>query len=112
MSKNIYNIGDIFEDDELYSDRAQFCNENGLMIVEVTKEGDSKRTFQIQECPPQSEEDKIYSEIYSIKETLQKYKEDVEQVELFGMERKDYEEKKKACVDMVIRLRELEKKVK
>ena len=46
---------------------------------------------------------KKYAEqrIQELKTLLNKYKEDVEQVELFGMERTDYEEKK---------LRELEKK--
>lgn len=43
---------------------------------------------------------------------LEKYKEDVEQVELFGMERSDYEEKQKICANIIIELRELEKIVK
>lgn len=50
--------------------------------------------------------------IYLLKQTLAKYKEDVEQVELFGMERTDYEEKKKLCADMILELRELEKQLK
>lgn len=52
-----------------------------------------------------------YKEILEIKKTLEKYKEDVEQVELFGMERTDYAEKKEKCRSMVLRLRELEKEV-
>lgn len=48
-------------------------------------------------------------EIVSLKEILEKYKEDVEQVELFGMERTDFEEKKKACANIITKLRELEK---
>lgn len=43
------------------------------------------------------------------KQLLSKYKEDVEQVELFGMIRADYEEKKKQCEKLVLELRELEK---
>ena len=43
------------------------------------------------------------------KQLLSKYKEDVEQVELFGMVRSDYEEKKKQCKKLVLELRELEK---
>lgn len=43
------------------------------------------------------------------KQLLSKYKEDVEQVELFGMVRSDYEEKKKLCEKLVLELRELEK---
>ena len=51
-------------------------------------------------------------EIISLKQTLVKYKEDVEQVELFDMQRKDFEEKKLACANIIIRLRELEKIIK
>ena len=42
------------------------------------------------------------------KQMLQKYKEDVEQVELFGMQRDDYEQKKEKCKNIVLELRELE----
>lgn len=51
-------------------------------------------------------------QIMILKTQLQKYKEDVEQVELFGMERADYEEKKQACVDIIEELRILEKQLK
>lgn len=112
MSKKTYKIGDIFTDDSEYSDRAQFCNENGLMIKEITAEGDSTRWFQIQECPPPSKEELIWNEIYDLKEKLTKYKEDVEQVELFGMERADYSKKKEECAKIIKRLRELEAEVK
>lgn len=47
--------------------------------------------------------------IILLKEQLQKYKEDVEQVELFGMQRDDYEEKKSACATIILELRVLEK---
>lgn len=40
---------------------------------------------------------------------LKKYKYDVEQVDLFGMERDDYEEKKELCKQLVLELRELER---
>lgn len=39
---------------------------------------------------------------------LNKYREDVEQVDLFGMERADYEEKKELCKQLVYELREME----
>ena len=58
------------------------------------------------------EKELAWDEIQEIKEKLAKYKEDVEQVELFGMERTDYEEKKQLCANMIVRLRELEKIVK
>ena len=47
--------------------------------------------------------------IMLLKRQLEKYKEDVEQVELFGMERADYEQKKQMCRDLIAQLRELEK---
>lgn len=50
-------------------------------------------------------------QIYEKKALLKKYKEDVEQVGLFGMTRADYEDKKKACAKLVEELRELEKVV-
>lgn len=43
------------------------------------------------------------------KQILEKYKEDVEQVALFNMERADYAEKKEACAGLIIDIRELEK---
>ena len=45
------------------------------------------------------------------KALLNKYREDVEQVDLFGMERDDYAEKKLACKTLVEELRVLEKNV-
>ena len=42
------------------------------------------------------------------KSLLNKYREDVEQVDLFGMERADYEEKKEICKQLVYELREIE----
>lgn len=46
------------------------------------------------------------------KALLVKYREDVEQVDLFGMERADYVEKKSACKTLVEELRELEASLK
>ena len=46
-----------------------------------------------------------------LKEKLQKYKEDVEQVDLFNMIRDDYQEKKRECAKIIIELRKLEGKV-
>ena len=54
----------------------------------------------------------LTSEIATKKSKLQKFKEDVEQVELFGMERADYEEKKAQCVQIIEELRALENQLK
>ena len=50
-------------------------------------------------------------QIRELKEQLQKYKEDVEQVDLFGMQRNDYQEKKQRCAEIVLQLRQLESEV-
>ena len=54
----------------------------------------------------------IENRILILKRELEKYKEDVEQVELFGMERADYEEKKTKCAEIILELRVLEKQLK
>lgn len=51
---------------------------------------------------------KTQGQIQVKKHQLNKYKEDVEQVELFGMQRNDYEEKKELCKGIILELRELE----
>ena len=52
---------------------------------------------------------RIQAQIAEKKALLLKYREDVEQVDHFGMEREDYEEKKAACRTLVEELRALEK---
>ena len=52
---------------------------------------------------------RIQAQITEKKALLLKYREDVEQVDLFGMKRADYEEKKAACRTLVEELRVLEK---
>jgi len=106
----MYKIGDIFGLDDDYSKKAQFCNDNGLMIVEIEPEN-GKRRFQIKAVPQPTQPELALQQISEKKYLLEKYKEDVEQVELFGMERADYEEKKKTCANLIIELRELEKVV-
>ena len=55
---------------------------------------------------------KLAEEIMLLKKSLQKYKEDVEQNVLFGMNRSDYEEKKEMCQNIVLCLRKLENEQK
>lgn len=50
----------------------------------------------------------IEQEIATLKNEIARIKEDVEQVELFGMEREDFETKKQRCAEIVLRLRVLE----
>ena len=50
-------IGDIFQDDEHYSERAQWCNENGCYIEEIEPKEDGTRQFQIKEIPAPTDEE-------------------------------------------------------
>ena len=59
---NNYQVGDIFTDDAEYSARAKWCNDNRKMIVEIEKNANGERQFQIQEVPALTEED-ILSEL-------------------------------------------------
>ena len=59
---NKYNVGDIFTDDEFYTERAQFCNENGYFIQEIEPLDNGTRQFQI--CAPK---EKTLSELKSEK---------------------------------------------
>lgn len=90
--------------EENYSEGYLFADSNGYVIKEIEPD-DKGRRFQIIEAPDFNKENTIQE----LKKTLVKYKEDVEQVELFGMQRDDYEEKKQECVNIILRLRELEK---
>ena len=46
----------------------------------------------------------LRSQITIKKQLLQKYKEDVEQVELFAMQRDDYKQKKEMCKNISLKL--------
>jgi hypothetical protein len=104
-------VNDIIRLDDEYPNFAEYCNQNGLMIVEIEPD-ELGRRFEIQERPQPSNQDIILETITSLKQELEKYKEDVEQVELFGMERADYEQKKTLCAEIILELRELEQKLK
>ena len=54
----------------------------------------------------------IANQISTLKAQINKYKEDVEQVELFDMERADYEEKKLLCKSIILELRALEQQLR
>lgn len=58
-----YEIGLIFVDDKDYSNKAQFCNENGLIIKEIEPNEEGVRQFQICEIPAPSEEELLEREL-------------------------------------------------
>ena len=65
----------------------------------------------IQVYIPYNKKELAQIEIGKLKQELTKWKEDVEQVELFGMVRTDYEQKKNRCTEIIVQLRKLEKVV-
>ncbi len=83
----------------------------------VGKEGYTQITEEefneLTKLPEPTEEQKAKIELANTirekKVLLNKYREDVEQVDLFGMVRDDYSEKKELCKQLVYELRELEK---
>ena len=52
----MYNIGDIFRCDNDFANKAKFCNENNLRIVEIEPDNIGRR-FQIQELPIPTKEE-------------------------------------------------------
>lgn len=83
---------------------------NEIECREVTQEEYEEYEQQIEQ--ERERKDNLYNQIQELKIQLQKYKEDVEQVELFGIERADYEDKKELCRNIILELRKLEKEIK
>ena len=46
----MYSINQIFTDDADYSNKANWCNENGCYIAEIEPLEDGTRQFQIKQC--------------------------------------------------------------
>lgn len=98
-------------------DNTGFLNLKSALIdenyIQITKEEFEELT-KPKEYVPTEEQKALQAKqklIAEKKALLNKYREDVEQVDLFGMERADYEEKKLACKTLVEELRVLEKNV-
>ena len=51
-----YKVGEIFYYNEDYINKAKWCNENNKIIVEIEKDANGERQFQIQEIPSPTEE--------------------------------------------------------
>ena len=90
-------------------------NENEEVVVGVSKyingELINPSVEELKALEQQREaKEKTFRLIQQKKVLLNKYKEDIEQVDLFGMVRDDYAEKKELCAQLVYELRELESK--
>lgn len=68
----MYNIGDIFYLDDEYEKKTKFCNENNLMIVEIDKDENGERQFQIQEVPKPTQYEMRQQEILDLKNWFDK----------------------------------------
>ena len=83
---------------------------NDENYIQITEEEFNELTKP--KIPELTEEQKAKMELAKTirekKALLNKYREDVEQVDLFGMVRDDYEEKKILCKQLVYELREME----
>lgn len=75
----MYKIGEIFKIEDNYSERADFCNNNNLIIVEIEKDTNGKRQFQIQEPKPPTKQELSIYEIDNIKYWFNNYYQEHEQ---------------------------------
>ena len=85
-----------------------------IKVVDVAYKPAKPETYEyedIQVYIPYTEKELARIEIGKLKQELARWKEDVEQVELFGMVRNDYEQKKNRCTEIIVQLRKLEKVV-
>ena len=85
--------------------KAAIADEN---YIQITKEEFEELTKPKEPTAEQKAKMELAKTIREKKALLNKYREDVEQVDLFGMEREDYEEKKILCKQLVYELREME----
>ena len=82
---------------------------NDVNYIQITEEEFNELTKPKEPTAEQKAKMELTKTIREKKALLNKYREDVEQVDLFGMERADYAEKKELCKQLVYELRELEK---
>ena len=107
-----YEIGLIFVDDEDYSNKAKWCNENGYYIAEIEPLEDGTRQFQIKQIPQKTEDEKLIEQYQSEIVELKKYlfDTDYKAIKFAEGERteSDYQEVKLQRHDARVRINELE----
>lgn len=93
-------------------DNTGFANLKSPLVdenyIQITEEEFNELTKPKEPTAEQKAKIELEKTIREKKALLNKYREDVEQVDLFGMERADYAEKKELCKQLVYELRELE----
>ena len=107
-----YEIGLIFVDDEDYSTKAQWCNENGCYIEEIEPLENGTRQFQIKQIPQKTEDEKLIEKYQSEIVELKKYLFDTDYKAIKFAEgelsESDYREVKSQRHDARVRINELE----
>ena len=107
-----YEIGLIFVDDEDYTNKAKWCNENGCHIEEIEPLEDGTRQFQIKQIPQKTEDEKLIEQYQSEIVELKKYifDRDYKAIKFAEGEitESDYQEVKLQRHDARVRINELE----
>lgn len=101
----MYQVNDIFYFDNEYSARADWCNQNGKVIVEIEPDENGRR-FQIQEIPAPTEEELKEMRIYEIQHRLVELDQDIVQ-DIAGEVVPNIEERKVEFVTLHNELRTL-----
>lgn len=98
------------ENSELITETVTKTVPDGLEdgYTQITEEEFNELTKPTELTEEQKAKIELTKTIQEKKALLNKYREDVEQVDLFGMERADYEEKKTICKQLVLELRKME----
>lgn len=66
----MYNLYDIFYEDNEYPARAEWCNENKYVIVEIEPDTEGLRRFQIQAIPQATQQELYQQEYDTLKQQL------------------------------------------
>ena len=73
---NKYNVGDVFTNDDEYSARAEFCNENGFYISEM-ESLNGERRFQICAIEHDEEVERAEQELTTTENRINEIKEEL-----------------------------------
>ena len=107
-----YEIGLIFVDDKDYTNKANWCNENGCYIEEIEPLENGTRQFQIKQIPQKTEDEKLIEQYQSEIVELKKYLFDTDYKAIKFAEgeitESDYQEVKSQRHDARVRINELE----
>ena len=107
-----YEINQIFTDDDDYSNKAKWCNENSCYIGEIEPLEDGTRQFQIKQIPQKTEDEKQIEQYQSEIIELKKYLSDTDYKAIKFAEgeiaESDYQEVKSQRHDARARINELE----